>query len=72
MVGGIVVALVLSKYPSLFKHAGITVPVCTLITLGIFIYACVLADEVFIQVAIGLNGFSSLSIFAVAYEMAVL
>lgn len=74
MAGGICMALVLGKYPSLFKHMAIAVPVATLCTLALFTAAVYQGEgaENFIAVAVGLNGFSSLSIFAVAYEMAVL
>jgi len=48
MVGGVITALILGKYPTLFKHAGLVVASLTLVTLGVFIYAVYLVDEPFI------------------------
>ena len=48
MVGGIITATILGKYPTLFKHAGLTIATLTLVTLSVFVYAVYLVDMEFI------------------------
>mmetsp|Transcript_1658 Transcript_1658/g.1111 ORF Transcript_1658/g.1111 Transcript_1658/m.1111 type:complete len:211 (-) Transcript_1658:228-860(-) len=71
ILGGICTALVLSKYPGLFKQCGILIAVMTLLTLCLFTYATYIVDRGFIKVAVAMNGFCNLAIWAMAYEMAV-
>ena len=71
ILGGIMTALILSKYPSLFKQCGILIAITTLITLCLFTYATYIVDRTFIKISVAMNGFCNLAIWAMAYEMAV-